>query len=164
MDETGIGNAPGAPSEPREDDVAQRHLECLRLGVFGAPAGVHPRRRDELIDLAVERLGMSHTAAQDVYDIAIDERLDPAYAFELVRCGVAVVRHEAPDDDAPVVDTGNPQWLGDTPPPPEAVLERMLRATFRRLRGLIETHGDNDAALAAFVREPDVEEASYPIA
>ena len=143
--------------------VAARRLSCLRDSVFTAPAGERPRRREELVELAVGKLSVARQSAEEIYDIAAEEGLEPAVAFELVRCGIAVCRFDGEVDDAPVVDTGNPQWLGDTPPPPEAVLERRLRATFRRMRGLLEKTESADAAFDAFVREPDVEDCGYPI-
>ena len=60
------------------------------LIVRGAEAGEAPKRRDELIEWAGREHGLSADRAALIHDIAREEGLDPAFAFELVHCGVGV--------------------------------------------------------------------------
>ena len=147
---------------PVESGSAGQMLANLRARAFAVGAGERPRRREELVELAEEKLSLPREEAESIYDIAREENLEPALAFELVRAGLAVCLPATEAGDAPVIDTGNPQWLETAPPPAEADWERRLRATLRRMRGLVEKHADDDAALAAFVREPDVGACEYP--
>ena len=121
------------------------------------------RRRAELVDAATREWGFSWALAQEVFDVAHEEGLEPGFAFELVRCGVGVC--------GPVADlerrlggaaptAGEPDWRGE-PPAPEARREWRLRSSFRRLRRLLDRCGTVDAALKAFVAEPDTDECRY---
>jgi len=136
-------------------------IECLirRAHVAEDEAARH-RRRAELIERAVKE-GMDRELAAEVYDIAREEGIEPAFAFELVRCGVAV-RDMGEPPEATYSLRGFPSWL-EAPPEPEeeASRERMLRTSFRRLRHLLETHDSPEEALIAFAREPDVGEVEY---
>lgn len=146
----------GALHTNPEDD---RALECLLERVFTTPDGDRPRRREELVELAETRLGLGRSEAEEVYDVARAEGLDPAYAFELVRCGIAVCDFEVPDAE-PIVDTGEPDWVDERPSAaPER--ERRLRTSFRRLRGLLESSESPEAALDTFVRDPSVDDCGY---
>lgn len=137
-------------------------VECLirRAHVAEDEAARH-RRRIELIERAVEEDGMDPALAAEVYDIAREEGIEPAFAFELVRCGVAV-REMGEPPEATYSVRGFPGWL-EAPPEPEeeASRERMLRTSFRRLRHLLETHDSPEEALIAFARQPDVGETAY---
>ncbi|HEX6940595.1 MAG TPA: hypothetical protein VF158_14355 [Longimicrobiales bacterium] len=118
------------------------------------------RRRSELIDRAVEEDGVDPELAAEVYDLAREEGVEPAFAFELLRCGVAVrdMGEEAPE--ATYTERGYPSWV-EALPPEAARRERMLRTSFRRLRSHLERAPSPEAALIDFAREPDVGEVDY---
>ena len=122
------------------------------------------RRRMDVVQEAVA-VGMSDELAEMLYDIARDEGVDPALAYELVRSGMGVPPPEDGVENAPRFATSDkyrPEWL-EPPVDPDTVLrERTLRFSFRRLRGLLEQHtGDAAAAFRAFAREPDVGPVGY---
>ena len=127
-----------------------------------SPDGV--RRRAELMGDA-RGSGMSPELADMMYDIAVEEGLDPMLAFELVRSGLGVAPPEEGIDNSPsqpTTDKYTPGWLMQPPTPTDDMLrERMLRLSFRRLRGLLEAHSDPDEAFRAFAREPDVGAYGY---
>ena len=121
----------------------------------------HQRRRSELVDRAVRDSGMDWSDAERVYDLACEEGLDPALAFELLHCRVLVVgpRNVQPREagDATELEATPPEWIAQPPPPAaEARRERRLRGSFRRLRRLLEERGAPEEALVAFAEEPDV--------
>lgn len=123
----------------------------------------HERRRVEILEDAAE-VGMSPELAELLYDIAREEGLDPAFALELVHSGLGV----APPPDGvsnaprqPTTDKYRPEWLGDPIGADELLRERTLRFSFRRLRSLLEEHGDPADALRAFAQEPDVDHVGY---
>ena len=121
------------------------------------------RRRSDLID-AAEAEGMSHELAELLYDVALEEGLDPALGFELVRTGLGV----APPPEglsnapaAPVMDKYLPAWMFPPEPTDHMLRERMLHTSFRRLRSLLEQHPDIDEAFRCFAHEPDVGHYGY---
>ncbi len=144
----------------RANDGGGDGVECLiqRAPVVEDEAARH-RRRSELIDRAVEEDGVDPELAAEVYDIAREEGIEPAFAFELVRCGVAV-RDMGEQPDASSTVRGYPTWL-QALPEEEAGRERMLRTSFRRLRHFLETYDSAEDALIAFANEPDVGEVEY---
>ncbi len=121
----------------------------------------HERRRTDLVERAVIESGLERERAEEAYDLAREEGLDPALAFQLLYCGVLV---HGPDDARPtasrhdtVLEEMPPEWIAGPPPPAaEARRERTLRASFRRLRALLEECGTPEDALVAFAEEPDV--------
>lgn len=122
------------------------------------------RRRIDLVAEACA-VGMPDELAEMFYDVAHEEGLDPALAFELVRSGIGIVPPGEGLDNAPAeptTDKYRPEWL-EPPVPPDALLrERTLRVSLRRLRGLLERHaGDASAALRAFTLEPDAGPVGY---
>ncbi len=135
---------------------------CLLARAQGLEAlAGHERRRSELVERAVRASGLEWGEAEAVYDIAREEGLDPALAFELLHCRVLVL---GPEDVRPTesragteLEERPPEWIA-APPPPEEVArrERRLRASFRRVRKLLEERGTPEEALVAFVEEPDV--------
>ena len=138
-------------------------VECLIEGVTDAEEmAAHHRRRIELVERAVEEEGLDREMAEEVYDIAREEGLEPAFAFELVRCGVAVCEPE--EQEEPIATTsikGQPEWLEAPVPTEEATRERRLRMSFRRLRHLLEERPTAEDALIAFAQEPDVRRCGY---
>lgn len=137
---------------------------AVNLGevVFLAPADERPRRREELMEMAEDRLGMERSQAEWIYEIAREEHLEPALAFELVRTGLAVCDLEVPDAE-PIVDVGGPDWVDPVETGPLAAVERerKLRSSFRRLRGMAERSGSAEAALREYAAEPDVEACGF---
>ncbi len=121
----------------------------------------HGRRRSELVDRAVRESGLEWAEAESVYEMAQEEGLDPALALELLHCRVLVL---GPADARPgaaaaatELEATPPEWIAARPPPEaEARRERRLRASFRRLRALLEERGAPEEALLAFAEEPDV--------
>ena len=121
------------------------------------------RRRMDVVAEAVEA-GMSDELAEMLYDVAREEGLDPALAYELVRSGLGVSpppEGVANASEQPASDKYAPTWL--LPPvPTDAVLrERMLRMSFRRLKRLLEEHAEPEEAIRSFAREPDVGQFGY---
>jgi len=116
-------------------------------------------RRDELLGEACAQ-GMSMALAEQMYDIAREEGLDPALGYELLRCGLGVCPPEDGVSSAPAQPSSDkyaPGWLLQPASDPDEVLrERMLRLSFRRLRSLLEEQDDPAEAMRAFAREPDV--------
>lgn len=133
--------------------------ECLleRLPELESMAA-HQRRRIEMVGRAVDEGWMERELAEETYDIAREEGLEPAFAFELVRCGVAVC--EPPDSDLAesTAVKGHPEWLEPPIPTAEAERERRLRLSFRRLHRFLEEKPTPEEALVAFAAEPDVGE------
>ena len=122
-----------------------------------------PRRRIDLVEKAVEA-GHAIEYADQIYDIAEEEGVDPAFAFELVLNGIGVRELSPPNEDQWVETQveAPPVWVAGPDPQPEAAeRERHMRTTFRRLRSMLEEHRDVRAALEAFAREPDVAEIRY---
>lgn len=126
------------------------------------------RRREDVVRRAVAQGDLGRADAERIHDIAREEGLEPAFAFELVRSRVAVC--DAPPD-APVPPEGTsldgvPEWIAPSavsePLPTEAVVrERRLRLSFRRLRGHLERSGTAEEAILSFLAEPDVGECGY---
>lgn len=166
--ERGNGSGGGAPRAEaraallsalrsyRDENGDAASVDCLLRAATEPGLGARGRRREELLE-RMTRHGIPVDLAADAYDLALEEGVDPAFALELVRCGVGVV--ELPGEgaeDAPASEAWPEEWLGVAPPPREARRERRLRATFRRLRRLLAEHGTPEAALTAFAEEPDV--------
>jgi hypothetical protein len=142
----------------RADDTWFGSSSCL-LGEVDLSGDAAVHRRKELLEQACAE-GMSLALAEQLYDVAREEGLDPGLAYELVRCGLGVC---PPDNglsnapDQPSSDKYAPSWLLQPAADPDEVLrERMLRLSFRRLRGFLEEHDDPSEALRAFAGEPDV--------
>jgi hypothetical protein len=108
--------------------------------------------------------GVPIELAELLYDIAWEEGLDPAIGFELVRTGLGVgpppegVSNVA---EVPTADRYLPAWMFPATPPDLMLRERMLRVSFRRLRGLLEANDDVDQAFRLFANEPDVGHYGY---
>ena len=146
----------------RADDTFFGSQSCLVGESESGHEGV--RRRAELMGDAQEA-GMSPELANMMYDIAVEEGLDPMLAFELVRSGLGVAPPAEGVENAPSQPTSDkytPGWVVQPPSPTDDMLrERMLRLSFRRLRGLLEAHPDADEAFRCFAREPDVGAFGY---
>jgi hypothetical protein len=136
-------------------------VEAAEAGLTADEVG---SRRVEVVGEALET-GMSPELAGLLYDIARDEGLDPALAYEVVRSGLGVL--PPPDGlvNAPSqreTDKYAPEWVVSPATPPDLLLrERTLRFSFRRLRRLLEENEQVEDALLAFGREPDVGPVGY---
>lgn len=116
------------------------------------------RRRVELMEDARSD-GIPQDLAELLYDIALEEGLDPTLGYELVRTGLGVSPppggvSNAPDQ--PVVDKYLPAWFFPAEPTDRMLRERMLRVSFRRLRSMLQEEDDLEAAFVRFASEPDV--------
>jgi hypothetical protein len=142
----------------RAEDTWFGSAACL-LGDAPVTPEEAVHRRQELLQEACAQ-GMSMSLAEQMYDVAREEGLDPAMGYDLLRCGLGVCPPEDGVSSAPAEPSSDkyaPGWLLQPPSEPDEVLrERMLRLSFRRLRSLLEEHDDPADALRAFAREPDV--------
>lgn len=123
---------------------------------------IEGRRREELVALAMDA-GHTREYADRIYDVAEEEGVEPAFAFELVLNGIGVRELSGPQDDEWLETQveAPPAWVAQPDREPDAARERHMRSTFRRLRRMFELHGSPRAALEAFAREPDVAEVRY---
>jgi hypothetical protein len=120
------------------------------------------RRREELLRRATEA-GYEVAYADQLYDVAVEEHVDPAAALELVICGVGVREFDQPPTDEweETQVEAPPAWLEGLPPAEEAARERQLRASFRRLRSKLENTTSVREAVSQLVSEPDVGDVDY---
>jgi hypothetical protein len=141
----------------------QKRLELLIQRAEQLASDDAPRRRVELVEMAMQA-GHSHAYADQIYDLAEEEGIDPTFAFELVLNGIGVRELTPPSDDEWVESQveAPPEWVAGTEPAPDAAArERHMRTTFRRLRRMFDEHESPKAALQAFAREPDIAEVEY---
>lgn len=119
--------------------------------------------RREALTAKAEEAGHSREYADRIYDVAIEEHLDPAVAFQVVldRLGVRELAESPADNWAETQVEAPPDWIARQPSADEATRERQLRLTFRRLRSLLETHGSPEEALREFKHLPDVGVVEY---
>lgn len=135
----------------------------LASGGEAERAEVERRRSAILEDARAD--GMPAELAELSYDIALEEGVDPALGYELVRTGLGIAPppdglSNAPDD--PTIDKYLPPWMFPPEPTDRLLRERMLRVSFRRLRSLLnEEDGDVGPALRRFASEPDVGHYGY---
>ena len=141
------------------------------LGTAEELGGAGELRRDRIVEGAEDR-GLDRPTAEQAYDIAREERLQPAYALALVLEGVSIRPLESPAPDVETSEPNEPEWV-DAPPAPElAERERRLRQTFRRFRSHLADAGSGapdesagpgvaGAAVAALADEPDLEGYEY---
>lgn len=148
----------------RGDDTYFGSAEC-----FIAPTESHPehpereRRRSEVMDDA-EAVGMPHELAELMYDVALEEGLDPGLAFELVRSGLGIcppAEGMSNQSIAPATDKYLPPWMFPASPPDHMMRERTLHLSLRRLRSLLESCHDVEEAFRLFANEPDVGHCGY---
>lgn len=133
----------------------------------GAEAGLGEpeleRRRSEIMEDARE-LGMPDELAALIYDVAREEGLDPSLGLELVRTGLGVAPPPEGVSNAPsaaTVDRYLPPWMFPAAAPDDLLRERMLRTSFRRLRGFLQEYHEIEEAFRHFAAEPDVGHHGY---
>jgi hypothetical protein len=136
-------------------------LLARAAGIDHAPP--ESRRREHLVDRAIGA-GHAREYADLIYDVASEEGVDPAVAFEVVMAGVGVreLAGAPPDSWQETQVEATPVWVSDPPPGPDAAArERRTRACLRRLRQMIERTTSTEEALRAFMREVDVGDVDY---
>ena len=126
--------------------------------------GAVSRRREELVQRA-QAAGHSHEYADRLYDVASEEGVDPAAAFELVFSGIGVRELIPPSADQweETQVEAPPTWVAESEAPEDAAQERLVRTTFRRLRSIMEGKTSAREAIAEFVEAPDVGEVNYSV-
>ena len=151
------------PEISENDDERGAALLAALAHVAALPAP--QRRREELIERAVASERFSRESAEAVYDVAVEEGLDPMYGLELVGSGLGVCELEPPSASGDSVQQDPPGWLDLEPGGREAhAHERQLRASLRRLRHMLEQHhGDAVAAGRSLLAEPDVGACDYDV-
>lgn len=142
-----------------EDDVGLRFL-LERAGEI-REEGERSRRREELMERAVQDGHVSREVAERAYEVAREEGLEPAFALEVVAARVALARPAEQEAEAPARQTTPPDWIEDSPTPDEARRERVMRETFRRLRRLFEGHPDPRDAFRALGLSEDLRSFDY---
>jgi len=110
------------------------------------------------MEWAESELSLERDYAEQVYTLAEEAHLEPVYAFHLVRAGIGVRELETPEQDMEeTVQQAPPEWVAeDAVKLDDVVLERRLRASFRRLRSHLEDSASPAEAVRRFLDEPDV--------
>jgi hypothetical protein len=143
----------------RGEDTYFGSLDVLGDAVHAGVSEDELDRRRSAIMAEAKADGMPHDLAELLYDVAYEEGLDPALAFELVRTGLGVAPPPeglASASEEPMVDKYLPAWMFPATPTDNLLRERMLRVSFRRLRSFLEANDDVDDAFRRFAAEPDV--------
>jgi hypothetical protein len=131
---------------------------CLSRRVASLEGPVE-RRHEEVMEWAEAELGLERAFAEQVHGIAEEEKLAPLYAFFLIDCGVGVreLEEPEPEGDDEAAQQAPPGWVGsERIELDDVVLERRLRASFRRFRSHLASGPSPAAAVAAFLAEADV--------
>lgn len=132
---------------------------CLAESVSGLTEPVLERRHEDVMAWAETEIGLERSYAEQIYSLAEEEELAPVFAFLLVQCGVGVreLERPEPDGDDSASQQSPPGWVGSEGVElDDVVLERRLRASFRRFRSRLSTGASTEDAVAAFLAEPDV--------
>jgi hypothetical protein len=154
------GRGPGDEStQGAESEGLERRLARL-VETADAMCGDEEMRREPLVERAEAR-GLNRAAAERAYDLAMEERLPPAFGIAVTAAGVSVQPLESPRPEVGTTASGEPAWVDTPPPAREADVERRLRQTFRRVRSHLEESPRPRDAFAAFAREPDLERFDY---
>lgn len=154
------------PDKKRPNDEAVRQADpdprrAPEANDVGAEPDARDRRRESVVDASVAA-GLDADTAELMFDIALEEGLDPTLALELIRSRLAVDPPDGADvSETPVTDRYLPTWLFPSSPPGRLERERQLRFSFRRLRGFLESEGDVEAAFQRFAAEPDVRRQTF---
>ena len=148
----------------RGEDTYFGSAECFVDPGEHAPDSPDRERRRSEVMADAQAAGMSHDLAELMYDVAIEEGLDPGLGFELVRSGLSVC--PPPDgmsnaSAAPATDKYLPPWMFPASPPDHMMRERTLHLSFRRLRSLLEQSHDVEEAFRRFANDPEVGHCGY---
>jgi hypothetical protein len=122
--------------------------------------GADELRRDALVARAEAR-GMARYDAEQAYDIAREESLQPAWGLAVVLEGISVQPLGSSRPDVDAAEPSEPEWVDAPPNPRQAERERRLRQTFRRLRSRFAEEADIRAAIDALCADPDLEAYRY---
>lgn len=141
-----------------ENHGLERRLARLMTDAETIGAG-REHRREALLERAESR-GIARPDAEQAYDVAVEEGLEPAYALALVGQGIAV-RNFGGTTAVETTEAVEPDWIDRPPSASEASRERRLRETFRRLRSFLDSEDTPREAIARFAREPDLEPYDY---
>lgn len=142
----------------RDGDGIEQRLARLVSDASELGAG-REHRREALVERAEAR-GIDRSAAEQAYDLALEEGLEPAYGLAVVGEGIGV-RNLGSPAAAEASEAVEPEWIDRPPSEEAAVRERRLRETFRRLRSFLDEEPDARAALTRFAQEPDLELYDY---
>lgn len=136
---------------------AQERAIALRREIEAVDdVGIAGRRRVEVIERAVADGRLAREDAEEVYELADQESLEPAYALALARSGYWVRELTAPEPAEEAAQQDAPAWIAPPADARASERERRIRASLRRLRSLLERHGAPGAAVDAYLAEPDV--------
>lgn len=147
-----------ADREQGPDEAHSREALTERVMTLG-DAGGFERRHEPLMEWAETELGLERGHAERVYSLAEEEDLEPALALEVVRSGIGVRELEPPGDAAEddAMQQVPPGWaVEDTVELDDVVMERHLRASFRRLRSHLDASDSPVAAVRRYLADPDV--------
>ena len=138
-----------------------RKIELLLSRAAQLDEGAVSRRRDDLVQRAVDA-GIPRESADQVYDVANEENVDPAAAMEIVIAGIGVRDLTEPAREAWEESQveAPPAWVAE-PDPVDAARERHVRNSLRRLRSIMEHTPSSREALNEFVRQADVGPVDY---
>lgn len=142
---------------------SQERADAFRreMAAAGRAAGA-ARRRTEVVDQATADGRLSREFAEEVYDVAGEESVDPSYALALVRSGFIVCELVDPEPAEETMEQDAPPWIATGAQAGEVVIrERRLRAGVRRLRAMLERCPSPVDAVNAFLAEPDVAAGEY---
>lgn len=150
---------PEGGTDSQHPPEAERRHQALEASA-DALGGPEEQRRDVLMERAEAR-GLGRPAAEQAYDIAREEKLQPAYGVAVVMEGISVRLLEGPRPDVESAEPNEPEWVDAPPDRDEAERERRIRQTFRRLRSRIQEAESPAAGLRAFAHETDLESYEF---
>ncbi len=144
-------------------DEAQERAESFRREMAEAAGQTGAaRRREEVLERATSDERLEREFAEEVYDLALEESVEPRYALALVRSGYVVRELVPPEASEESMQQDAPTWVELGPAKLAAIeRERRLRASLRRLRHMLERCGGPVEAADAYLAEPDVEPGEY---
>ena len=145
-------------SDNRKEQTGEARIErrLARLITNAEDLGAgREHRREALVDRAEAR-GLDRGAAEQAYDLAIEEGVEPAYALAVIGEGISVQMFGG-GAAVEAAESVEPEWIDRPPAPEDASRERRLRETFRRLRSFLDVEPTPRDALTRFAREPDLE-------
>ena len=137
------------------DSLLEDRTAALLRATEGMGGG-EEHRREALMERAEFR-GLDRSTAEQAYDIACEESLEPAYGMAVVLEGISVRLLDGPRPGVEARESSEPEWVDRPPSPDAAERERRLRQTFRRLRAKVEASDTTADAFRSFVGEPDLE-------
>jgi hypothetical protein len=139
------------------DAASERAAQLRREIAVAERATGGERRRQELLEQATSDGTLDRALAEQVYDLGLEESIEPAYALALIRSGLLVRELVPPERAQDTAQQDPPPWVAPEEPDSEAwKQERRLRASLRRLRAMVDREPDAARAVDAYLAEPDV--------